>query len=87
MLGFVLQSGLRTIPYQREKLKEKTFHQKKFVFPLITFRVGDDDGVDGPALAPAAVADGNDVSRADPAVPSETDSASIPGLNTLITAL
>ena len=67
--------------------RKKNFSSKKFVFPLITFRVGDDDGVDGPALAPAAVVDGNDVSLADPAVPTETDSASIPGLNALTTAL
>ena len=69
------------------RLRKKNFSLKKILFSLITFRVGDDDGVDGPALAPAAVADGNDVSPADPAVPSETDSASIPGLNALTTAL
>ena len=86
MLGFVLQSGLRTIHYQSDYHIEKKFLSSNS-FPLITFRVGGDDGVDDPALAPAAVADGNDVSPADPAVPSETDSASIPGLNALTTVL
>ena len=85
MLGFVLQSGLRTIHYQSDYHLEKNLSSNSF--PLITFRVGDDDGVDGPALAPAAVVDGNDVSRADPAVPTETDSASIPGLDALTTVL
>ena len=50
-------------------------------------RKGEDDIADGLALTSAAVVTGNDAPLADPSIPMENDSASIPAIDALITAL
>ena len=95
MLEIVLHNGTRT---DLEKKIYNTFNQmntilhhwlkKKYpLFLLNMNRTGGDGDTDDLALAPAAAAHVNDASHADPADPSETDSASTHAAVTLNTAL